>query len=166
MLAWDWGVAKDIGLFAIAAYGAALSTFNWRQAARRDKRSLDIRIRTAMPTYGARLGPPWACIDATNSGSRPVTVHVLTFALPDGRRLFSMAGNGFPGLESTPLPATLPYGGTATAVMSYGDIAAALRSAGHDGIVSLTPVAEDSVGGIHRGARLEVNILEFERMSS
>jgi pseudouridine-5'-phosphate glycosidase len=73
---------------------------------------------------------------------------------------------GFPGYKSTSLPAVLSDGATAITVMSYGDIAAALRGIGSGNNVKITPVAEDSLGGVHRGEPFDVDISEYEKMSA
>lgn len=55
----DWlslSVAKDILLSAIALYGAVLSTFNFIQATRKDRRAIVVKVGSIMPAYGDTLG--------------------------------------------------------------------------------------------------------------
>ncbi|HZP76416.1 MAG TPA: hypothetical protein VFB45_09770 [Pseudolabrys sp.] len=105
-----WETVKDIVLFLVALYGAALSTFNWRQAVRKDRRQVKVQASTAMPTYGASLGPPFAKIEAINAGQRVVNVEKITFELPNGTRLYPMSADQFPGQPDTRFPATLADG--------------------------------------------------------
>jgi hypothetical protein len=43
-------------LSAVALYGAIVSTFNYVQAARKDRRDVFVQATTAIPTYGNTLG--------------------------------------------------------------------------------------------------------------
>jgi hypothetical protein len=93
----QWPVIKDVVLFFIAVYGAALSTFNWRQAVKRDQRQVSIAASTVMPAFGNQLGNPYAKVEAINTGHRVVTIKTISLELPTGARLFSMAAGGIPG---------------------------------------------------------------------
>jgi hypothetical protein len=160
-----WLIIKDVVLFLVALYGAALSTFNWRQAVRKDRREITITATTAMPTYpNGELGSPFAKLEAINTGHRPVTVTTITFELPTGGRLFSMKTAGIPGLPNTPLPATLSDGQTAFLMIPYADIGAALLHNGKIGTIKLTPVCVDTANNVYRGEAWEVDPQEFLRM--
>jgi hypothetical protein len=70
-----WSVIKDGLLFLLALWGAALSTFNWWQAVRKERREIKITASTVMLTYPTgHLGEPFAIIEATNIGHRAVMV--------------------------------------------------------------------------------------------
>lgn len=159
----DWGALKDIITMVLAIFGAALSTFNWFHARKRDKRSLRVSTRTVMLAYGSHLGEPWAKVEATNDGIRPVTVRIISFQTPDKKRIFNTAPSGLPGLDSTPLPCTLKDGESASFFISYANLSAALRANGYSGTVRLTPIAEDSAGSAYYDEPLEVDPNEFAR---
>lgn len=157
-------LAKDAVLFLLAIYGAVLSTFNWRQAVRKDKRVVDVRRSTAMPTYGAKVGPFYARITATNIGHRPVTVTTISLELAGSARLAVLAGGGLPGVPDTQLPATLSDGQSAQVYFSYAEVGEALMRSGRTAKTKLTPVCEDSAGGTYRGEPWEVDPREIMRM--
>jgi hypothetical protein len=41
-----FAIIKDVALFVLALYGAALSTFNWRQAVRKERRNIKVKEET------------------------------------------------------------------------------------------------------------------------
>jgi hypothetical protein len=151
----DWltfSIAKDVLLSLLAIYGAALSTFNWHQAVRKDQRAIKVSLLTAMPAYNdGHIGQCFGKIEATNIGHRAVTVTRVRLELPGGAHLISTIANGFPGMPDTPLPAALSDGQSAHAFLSYRDIAAALIQSGRTQKTKLMPVCEDSVGGSLQG---------------
>jgi hypothetical protein len=98
----DWispSVLKDILLSMLALYGAVLSTFNYTQSVRKERRSVVVSLSTAMPTYGAIVGDCFAKIEAINAGHRPVTISTLALEVPEGQRLFSTGSGGAPGMS-------------------------------------------------------------------
>jgi hypothetical protein len=140
-LAADQGFADaqyNLGLF----YSQGLSK-NDREAARLYK--------------DGRFGEPFKKIEATNFGQRPVTVKTLAFELPTGSRLNATASNAFPVLPGTPLPASLLDGESAHLFISYLYIACALHENKIFGTIKLTPVCEDSDGGIYKGKPRDVD---------
>jgi hypothetical protein len=147
----SFSTVKDVVIFALAIYGAGLSTFNLIQAVRKDRRRVSVRVSTAMPTYGDTLGRCFAKIEAVNVGHRPVTIASLSLELPSGARLLSFGSNQLPGFPDTRLPAVLADVQTAHATISYADIAGDLVGAGHAGKTPLTPYCEDTVGTVYRG---------------
>ena len=162
----DWlnlSVLKDILLTIVALYGAILSTVNFRQAVRKEHRVLAVKMSTAMPAWGSKMGNCYARIEATNSGHRPVTVSTLTIELPSGKRIYSI-GDGFPGVSDTSLPASLSDGGSAHLLMAYKDIGHALLNSGYTGKTKITPICVDSLGTEHRGDPWEVDPHEIVRM--
>jgi hypothetical protein len=159
-----FSVIKDVVLFLLAIYGAALSTFNWRQAVGRERRRILVKATTAMPTYGSQLGPAFACLEAINIGHRVVTVATLVFELADTKeRIYPMESNTFPGLPDTQLPVALSDGQSAKVYLAHRQLADALLSHGR-GTTKLVPVCVDSVGGVYRGEPWEVDPAQFSRM--
>lgn len=160
-----WSSAKDVALFILAVYGAALSTFNWRQSLKKDSRQITVTASSAMPTYaGGSVGAPYAKVEAINTGQRVVTIKTLTFELPTGGRLYSMHQSGFPGMPDTQLPATLNDGQAAFMMMSYAEIGEALISAGKMSEINLTPVCVNSADNVYRGSPWKVDPKEFLQM--
>jgi hypothetical protein len=157
-----WETFKDIVLFAIAVYGAWLSTVNWLQARDKDKRRIDVSAGSVIPAFmDGRTGATYARITAVNTGHRPVTVTGLTFQLREGGRLAILSSSGIPGQPDTQLPATLADGESAYATIAYRDIAQALRQSGRSGTVKLTPICDDSAGTTHIGNAWDVDVDEF-----
>jgi hypothetical protein len=148
--------AKDLGLLALALYGAILSTINWRHAARRDAARIKV-VSGIMPARGSQSGPPYARVEAINLSPRSVTIEILTLELPSGARMFTPYKSGIAGLESTRLPATLDDGETARYIVSCEEIGRALRSHGLGRGTRLIPVCIDAAGRVTRGKPWEVD---------
>ena len=96
-------------LFVIAIYGAVLSTFNWRQAAKKDRRQITIRALTTMPTFGDQLGAPYAKLEAVNTSHGVVVVEASHSKLRPARLL----ADSFAGIPDTRLPVSLSDGQSA-----------------------------------------------------
>jgi hypothetical protein len=155
---------KDIVLFALAIYGAGLSTFNLIQSLRRERRQILVRVSTVMPEIGGRLGQCFAKVEAVNTGHRPVTVTNLTLELSSGTRLLSLQFDRLPVFPDTRLPAVINDGQAAHVLIPYAEIGAALLQAGVREKTRLVPLCEDSVGHIHRGEPWELDPAEIARM--
>lgn len=147
--------AKDLGLLALALYGAILSTINWRRLMRRDAAQIKV-VSGPMPARGSQ-GGAYAEVEAINLGPRSVTIDILTLELPSGARMFTPYKSGIAGLESTRLPATLDDGETARYIVSCEEIGRALRSHGLGRGTRLIPVCVDSAGRVTRGKPWEVD---------
>jgi hypothetical protein len=149
----NWPAVKELILFVLAIYAAGLSTFNLFQAVRRNRRTVLIAAGTKLPVINGEVGAAWANIEVTNVGQRPVTIKVIAFELEGGARLFKMRQGLQPlGLEDTELPITLADGQTARLHHAYVDIGQALMSHGQTLYnCKLTPICEDTAGGVHRG---------------
>ena len=152
--------AKDLGLLALALYGAILSTINWRHWAKRDAAQIMV-VAGLLPTWGSQVGPPYARVEAINLGQRSVTIEILTLELPSGARMFTPYKSGIAGLESTRLPATLNDGETARYIVSCEEIGRALRSHGLGRGTRLIPVCVDTAGRVTRGKPWEVDPDQF-----
>jgi len=148
-----WSSFKDVALFVLAIYAAVLSTWNLRQALRKDRRTVRVTVGAMIPTYpNGELGKTWANIVATNVGQRPVTVETLALELDTGGRLYTLRRDGeLPSIPDTPLPATLADGQSARLVQTYHDIGHALLRSGKTGKIRLTAVCVDSAGTVHKG---------------
>jgi hypothetical protein len=160
----SFSTVRELVLFVLAIYAAGLSTWNLLQAIRRDRRRLRVTTGSVIPTF--TNGPPgrtWANIAATNLGSRNVTVTVLAFELDDGKRLFTVDNSLLEGMVETTLPHTLSDGETANHLQSYFDIGHALVANGTTGETRITPVCEDSAGGVHRGEPWIIDPMEMVR---
>ena len=158
--------AKDLGLLALALYGAILSTINWRHAARRDAAQIKVVIGTLWPATGSRPGPPYLKVDAINLGPRSVTIDILTLELPSGARIFTPYTSGMAELGSTRLPASLDDGQRARYIVSYEEVGRALRSHGLGHGTKLTPVCVDTAGRVTKGKPWEVDPDELLRMAA
>ncbi len=157
-------VIKDVLLALLAIYGAILSTFNWRQASRKERRVVKVCASTAVPTYGDSLGKALAKIEATNVGQRTVTVKTLAFELPNRSRMYPRGSNTVHGINDTLLPTTLSDGQSAQIYMSYDDIGRALIQSGNTQKLKLTPVCDDSTGVTYRGEPWDVDPQEFLKL--
>jgi hypothetical protein len=166
MISWlTWSGIKDILLFLLALYGAALSTFNLLQSIHKDRRQIMIGLRTIIPAFAdGQTGKCFAILNATNAGHRPVTVTTLALELPTGQNLFPSPINAFPGHPNTLLPATLSDGQSAHASVSYSDMATALLQHGMHEKIKIIPICYDSTDQIYKGEPWEVNPREFLRM--
>jgi hypothetical protein len=157
--------AKDLGLLALALYGAILSTINWRHAARRGAAQIKV-VAGPMPARGSQGGPPYARVEAINLGQRSVSIDILTLELPSGARMFTPYKSGIAGLESTRLPATLNDGETARYIVSCEEIGQALRSHRLGRGTRLIPVCVDRAGRVTRGKPWKVDPDELLRMAA
>lgn len=155
---------RDIVLFALAIYAAMLSTLNFVQSRRKDRRSVRVVCSTVMPTYGAQLGPPHMKIEAINDGHRVVTISTLTLELPDKSRLATILPTSLPAFPDTPLPARLEQGDVAHRRFPYADIGSALVFKGITTKIKLTPVCEDTVRGRYYGEPWDIDPTEFMQM--
>jgi hypothetical protein len=162
----SFATAKDLILFLLAIYAAALSTWNLVQALRKDRRNVRVTAGTKMPVMSnGELGRTWAHLEATNVGQRPVTISLLTFEIAPGKRIFGTGHDGRPdGMEDTQLPASLTDGQTARRHFAYADVGSALLSEGQRGPCKITPICEDTAGGIYRGEARDVDLSELVGM--
>ena len=151
-------------MFLIAAYGAVLSTINWRKSNQKARRRMNIALSTMMPASPDALGRCFVKLEATNIGHRPVNVTTLALELANGKRLFPTLFSGVPWVEDTRLPAVLSDGESAFFVMAYSDVGKSLLTNGLDEKVNIIPICVDSTGGVHRGKPWNVDPYEFSRM--
>jgi hypothetical protein len=155
---------KDVLLFALAIYGAALSTFNWRSAVRKEKRVIEVRLSTLVPTLAdGNLGQPHVKIEAVNIGHRPVTIAALTLEVPSGTRLWTTSFDLFSGFPDTRLPATLSDGQIAHLSIPYSALVERLAAEAGTGKTTITPVCLDTAGNVYRGKKWEVDLSDFAR---
>jgi hypothetical protein len=166
MTAENWTLLKDVVLFGIAIYGAVQSTFNWRQALRRDTRHVTMTASSLMPTYGGQLGAPFAKLEAVNTGQRAVTIKTMAFQLPNRSRIFPMERNLFPMMADTDLPATLTDGQSYHLIIPYAEIANGLLHKGYTKKIKLTPVGVDSADNVYEGEPWDVDPHKFMRMGA
>lgn len=155
---------KSIVLFAIAVYGAILSTLNWLSARRKDKPSVKVSFDTVTPVHGNKLGESFVKLTAANAGFRDVTVSSIFLGLPGKKALFSTAPDSFI-IPDTRLPKKLNPGDTAEIYISYFDVATAMKSEGFKRKTSVTPTCQDSLGKLHVGELITVDPDEFLKVS-
>lgn len=156
---------KDGLLFILALYGAVLSTFNWRQAVRKERRQVKVVISMMMPVYpNFGICNTFVKLEAINVGHRPVTVTTLKLELPSGRCMFPTDAHALPGMPNSTLPVSLADGESAYMSISCSGIGSTLLGNGHSGKVKLIPVCLDSAGGIYRGKAWDVDPHEFLKM--
>jgi len=151
---------RDAILFGLAIYATILSTYNFVQAWRRERRSVVVTLISVV----GMSGPTIAEVRATNVGHRPVTVRSIVLELEDKKRLSSIVHYPRDIFQDTPLPHTITDGQSASVFMAYADIGRALIQHGRTGKTKLTPICEDSAGGVHRGKPWDVDPAEFIRM--
>lgn len=160
-----WSLAKDVVLALLAAYGAILSTLNWRQARDKERRQVKVALSTVVPAYAdGNLGGSFARIEVTNVGHRAVTIKTVALELPGGARMFRGMGRPFPGIRDPDLPVSLADGQSASFHLAYADIGEALIASGRSSITKIAPVCEDTADNEYRGKEWPVNPAEFSRM--
>ena len=147
----QFGFLKDGVLFAIAIWGAGLSTYTFLANKKKDSRSIKLKQFTVMHTFGSDIGPRIAKIEATNTGQRPVTISTLTFETVSGGRMFPLKKNRYEGMQDSTLPLTLSDGQSAQMYISYREIGLALQNGATSKPTRITPVCVDSVGGVYYG---------------
>jgi hypothetical protein len=116
----------------VAIYGAVLSTYNLRQARRKDRRQLTISLSTAMYTYPGGLGPRMVSITVTNAGQRPVISSLPATILPNGHQVILIAADG-----AGNFPKRLKDGESASMRISYRELADALSARGYRNRVNI-----------------------------
>jgi hypothetical protein len=120
------GVLADIlSIMAIVVSCASLGwqVVSWRQSGA----VVTVTARTAMPTYGDRVGDPHVQVTAANKGRSPVTVKNWGLKLPDDRHMAIMDHAPW----SAPLPHRLEPGADAS---WYVLTKAIVESCQHNGI--------------------------------
>jgi hypothetical protein len=144
---------KDVITFVIAAYGAALSTFNLIQAIRKERRKVVIKQMGAM--YGPPLDhiPLMASFEVINLGHRPVVVRAPTVQVPNGQFMAFVNADGF-----EQFPKKLEDGESVEMRVRYQVIADALKKDGFSGIVPLRTCCTDTTGKRFWGERWKLDV--------
>lgn len=161
----NWAAIRDVVLFALAIYASLLSSLNFFQARRKDRRSVRVVASTVMPTYGPKVGPPYMKIEAVNDGHRTVTITVISLQLPNKSRLWSFMPTSIPAFPDTSLPAQLNEGDVAHKTIPYAAVGEALIRQGFGTKVRLTPVCEDTLGSHYYGEAWEIDPKEWMTMN-
>lgn len=158
----NFEIARDVILLALGLFGTGLSIFNYVDARAKNKRQIKVTLSTAMPAYGdGTVGLTYAKVEATNIGHRDVVITSLFLESSEGGRLTTFEIGVFPGIPDTRLPIVLTDGHTAHRFYAYRDIGEVLRNSRRNGKQKITPVCEDSSGGIHRGKSWDIDPAEF-----
>jgi hypothetical protein len=147
--------AKDVLLALIALYGAVLSTINWRQASRKERRVMKVEVAYATPFVGTQFLDDHIRVIATNVGHRKVTVTMLGLEV-NSRRLVTLPGRQIMDLGDTALPATLDDGERAIVHYVRRDVGQRLLN-DRPGKHKLVPYCEDTTGTVYRGKGFSVD---------
>lgn len=150
--------AKDWMTFALALYGAALGTFNYRQAKRKDRRSVRIAMALEIPMMQGGPGTPVMIFDIINDAHRPVDIRSFALRLGDRRTVVLTSLGG-----STKLPCQLADGEAARIVGSHHELADILTTIGLRGSIKLTPSATDATGKLYLGKRFAFDPRQWVR---
>lgn len=148
--------AKEVITLGIAAYGAALSTYNLFQALQRDRKRVKVTMNTAMYVYGGDLGPAMIGIEVVNVGHRPVSVSAPSLELKNGRKVALIGSDGF-----NEFPRQLTDGASAAVRVRYRHVAEALANAGYPDQTEIRPVCTDTTGKSFYGKSWRVNVPEW-----
>jgi hypothetical protein len=150
---------QDWVTFAIASYGALLSTVVALQAFLKERRTLKLRLRTTRYTYPfGDVGPPMLSIEVVNSGHRILVADApqLMVASDPQRVLAMMTADGL-----ADFPKRLEDGEMATVRIGYRDIANTLTRGGHSGTVRLLAICKDSTGRLYKSKPWKIDIAEW-----
>ena len=149
---------KDVVFLAIAGYAALVSTVTLIRALVRDRRR--VRVSHNFPLFVSQgLSIQYISIEVVNTGHRSVTITNLVWNVPGGKSL-----NPFPPIDlvqeqlNTKLPVELSDGESAKMVLELDKVRSTLRENGFSGEVPLIPQATDSLGKVHlgKGVRIEI----------
>jgi hypothetical protein len=148
MLSWD--EIKGFVVFALAIWGAGLSTYTAVREWRKQRRAVKVLTSTSILTdYDGNLGPTYLQVRVVNAGSRPVTIGHITLQMPDGKWM----ANASDQMHNTKLPTTLNDGEEAVAFFDYKDIVSAARRHGYALHQHIRPLARDTLNTIYRGSK-------------
>jgi hypothetical protein len=137
---------------AIALYGAFLSTYNLRQASKKDRRVVTVRLEAVAFGYGDRR-MTMIQITVTNAGHRPVVASLPTIILPNGRHVTLMSGGG-----SQNFPARLDDGESEYVRINLGELGSLLSAKGYHGPVKIFPRCSVETGERFSGKRLKLDM--------
>lgn len=138
---------KDIVTLIVAVYGAFLSTFNFLQSMRKERRQVSIDLTSSYYLGEDRMGEPIGLIRIVNHGQRPIVVTSPTIHLDDG------AWVKFLDFEAL-FPKKLEDGESISLPVFYEHFEAALTSMGGvDNIKTLQPSCTLSTGKTYRGKK-------------
>jgi hypothetical protein len=152
----DWLQSLNVNVVPwLALYGALLSTvgvalsiFNWRQAIRRDRRSLKLDFEEITGDYVIEA---YGKLTATNVGHRVVTVNEMFLECRNGERI-TVTDHGIDDVPNrhSNFPVALTDGQTARVYYSFNSIAQFFFKK-EISKLKLRPVCIDSTGKKWRG---------------
>ena len=150
-------IGKDVVMGAVALYAATLSTFNWRQNLRRDRRELKVTFDLERSKFG--FGNI-AIIVVTNVGHRVVVVTRACVDLDDGEQI-SVSEYAYEDgpIESFKLPCELKDGMSAKFYYSFNKLTDLYFEKEID-TIRLRSVCVDSTGAEWRGEWWEMPVKE------
>lgn len=147
--------AREVITTLLALYAALLSTINWRQAVRKDRR----RLKVEMQLVEGEDAEIYVAVEVANIGHRAVIVKVLGIEIPND--VIRPLRSEISGMQSTPMPVKLSDGDTAEAYYYRNLVAFALKRCGITKKTKISPVCVDSAGGVHRGRKIMVDPKEW-----
>lgn len=157
----DWGTIATIIVAIVAVYGAVVSTYNFLIYRRSTEVSLKVKLSygacdypyavLTMPHYSNST--PHLVLDVANNGTRPVTIRVPFFKLPNNRQL--IIRNPYSAVN---LPHELLEGRDCVMWTEVRTIANALKDEGFSGIFKLVGSVHDAVGNTYKSKPLEFDI--------
>lgn len=147
----SFSIVKDIVLAVLAVYGAILSTINFRQASLKDKRRVQVKLSTGIPTFdNGSIGNAYFKIEAVNIGHRSVTMTSLSF-LVKGRHMAPIQDDKFEASQNSIFPTKLADGESAQILMAYRDVGESLIAQFGRDEIEITPFCEESTGNKYIG---------------
>jgi hypothetical protein len=137
---------------AVALYGAGLSTYNLRQALKKDRRVVIVRLDAEIFGYGDSSRTVIK-ITVTNAGHRPVVASLPILILPNRRHVTLMSAGG-----SQNFPARLDDGESEYVRINLGELGSLLSAKGYHGPVKIFPQCSVETGERFSGKRLKLDV--------
>lgn len=138
----------------IAGFGLSLAI--WVRTLWRERRHIHVSVSPAFLVYAnGDVSTQMASIDVVNRGNRPVYVKTPTLLAPNGQHLTFMRSD-----PSARFPMKLEDGQSTSLMMSYFEIAEALKKFGYSGKVKLIPCCKDATDMRHQGKAWPLDVDE------
>jgi hypothetical protein len=159
----NWGNAVPWFALVIAAYGAVLSTVQWRNSQAEKARRLEVTLAFGSPVAKGVLFPRGLQFKASNPGYQVVTVAAAGLFLPNGSRLWFGRGEG-----DWRFPKAIGPGENAGILWAGQDLVTlcdSLVAHGCSGPVTLVGFCQDGLGGFHTSEPLKFDVAEARKLA-